>query len=193
MDFKNFLPLVIAPLLGWGTNYLAVRMLFRPHTPPKFKFLSWMQGVIPSRRDVLAEKIGNTIREQLITKEDMHEIVRKMNVKSAIEGTVGEIIDRELDKLLIPIPLSWNRAIRRRILEKIESDIYRITEDMLPDLLEKVDIGEIVKNRINQFSNEDIEQIVTNVADKELKHIVWLGGFIGLIVGILQTIINISL
>ena len=193
MVFKDFLPLLVAPLLGWATNYLAVRMLFRPHTPPKFKFLSWMQGVIPSRRDVLAEKIGNTIREQLITKEDMHEIVRKMNVKSAIEGTVGEIIDRELDKLLIPIPLSWNRAIRRRILEKIESDIYRITEDMLPDLLEKVDIGEIVKNRINQFSNEDIEQIVTNVADKELKHIVWLGGFIGLIVGILQTIINISL
>jgi uncharacterized membrane protein YheB (UPF0754 family) len=193
MDFKNFLPLIVAPLLGWVTNYLAVRMLFRPHAPPKFKFLSWMQGVIPSRRDVLAEKIGSTIEEQLITRDDMHEIVRKMDVKRAIEGTVGDIIDRELDKLMIPIPLSWNMVIRRKILKKIELDVYRITEDTIPELLEKVDIGEIVKNRINQFSNEDIEQIVTNVADKELKHIVWLGGFIGLVVGILQTIINISL
>ena len=183
--------MVVAPLLGWATNYLAVRMLFRPHKPPKIKYFNWLQGVIPRRREVIADKIGDTIAKQLITKEDIQSIVAKIDVKNAIEGTVNDIIDRELDKLIVPIPISWNMAIRRKILTKMEADIYRITEETIPSLLEEVDIGEVVRKRINEFSNEEIEEIVTNVADKELKHIVWLGGLIGLIVGIIQTIINL--
>lgn len=190
---KDFLPLIIAPLLGWATNWIAVRMLFRPQQPPKFKMLSWLQGVVPSRRDVIAEKIGQTIEQRLITREDMHLIIRQIDIKSEIEGTIDDILDRELEKMVIPIPTRWNLAIKRKLMKRIEDDVTRVTEQTIPAMLEKIDIKEIVKNRISQFSNTELERIVTTVADRELKHIVWLGGVIGLIVGIIQTLINVFL
>lgn len=193
MFIKNILPLIIAPFLGWITNYIAIRMLFRPYNPPRFRFLRWMQGVIPSRRDLIAQKIGKTIEKQLFTKEDMNVILSNIDVKGEIEEAVSDIIDRELDKVLIPIPISWNAAIKQKVMETIEKDIYKITEESIPTMLEDVDIGEVVKNRISQFTNEELEEIVTKVADRELKHIVWLGGLIGLVIGIIQTIINFSL
>ena len=44
---------VVSALIGWGTNVLAIRMLFGPTQRIGWKYFGW-QGVIPSRAKKMA-------------------------------------------------------------------------------------------------------------------------------------------
>ncbi|HWO76976.1 MAG TPA: DUF445 family protein [Bacillus sp. (in: firmicutes)] len=62
---------LIGALIGGFTNFLAIKMLFRPYRPlyiGKFK-VPLTPGLIPKRREELAIQLGKLVVEQLITKE----------------------------------------------------------------------------------------------------------------------------
>ena len=59
------LPLVAA-LIGWFTNYIAVKMLFHPKNPKGFLFVK-IQGVFPKRQKALAQKLGDLVAEELFS------------------------------------------------------------------------------------------------------------------------------
>jgi uncharacterized membrane protein YheB (UPF0754 family) len=61
---------------------------------------------------------------------------------------------------------------------------------LVETLSRKLDIRAILLNRLNTFSNQDIENLVMETAGREINAIVWFGAAIGLIVGIFQTLIN---
>ena len=63
------LPL-IAAVIGWGTNYLAVRMLFHPREEMRILGLR-IQGVFPKRQQALAEKLGQLVARELFSMEDV--------------------------------------------------------------------------------------------------------------------------
>ena len=68
---------ILAPalggIIGYITNDIAIRMLFRPH---KAKYIMGVHvpftpGIIPKERGRIAEAIGGVISENLIKKEDL--------------------------------------------------------------------------------------------------------------------------
>ena len=66
---------IIAPLLGgvigYITNDIAIRMLFRPHTA-KYIFgihIPFTPGIIPMEKGRIAEAVGGVISENLMNKE----------------------------------------------------------------------------------------------------------------------------
>ena len=61
---------VVGALVGWFTNWLAILMLFRPREPVRFFWWS-LQGVIPSRHAQLAERIADTVENNLLTQDDL--------------------------------------------------------------------------------------------------------------------------
>lgn len=61
---------------------------------------------------------------------------------------------------------------------------------LVQTLSQRLDFQAILRNRLSGFSNEDIERLVLDTAGREIKAIVWFGAGIGLVVGIIQTLIN---
>ena len=53
-------------LIGWFTNYLAIKLLFRPYKEVNFLFFK-IQGLIPKNRDKISENIAETIEKELIS------------------------------------------------------------------------------------------------------------------------------
>ena len=47
---------VIGALIGWLTNWVAVKMLFHPREPLKLGIVT-VQGIFPKRQQALAEKL----------------------------------------------------------------------------------------------------------------------------------------
>jgi uncharacterized membrane protein YheB (UPF0754 family) len=125
---------VIGFVIGYFTNYIAIKMLFHPR-----KKIFGIQGVIPKRRRALASRIA---------------------------GIAPEIMPPQLQKLK-EIPF-----LGGRILDKFQ---------------------EAVENQINSLSIEKLESIVFKVMKKEMKFIVWIGGVIGLLIGIIQALIIVYL
>ena len=68
---------LIGAFIGYGTNYIAVKMLFRPLYPVKLgRFtLPFTPGIIPRRKQALAHAIGIAVGEKLFTRNDLKAMV----------------------------------------------------------------------------------------------------------------------
>ena len=131
---------IIAPLLGgvigYITNDIAIRMLFRPHTA-KYLFgihIPFTPGIIPKEKGRIAEAVGGVISENLMNNEVLEkyllseEMIEK--IKSAVEEfiatqqknseTVAQLLEHYLSKKEIDsISQSVNQSITKQTYDKL--------------------------------------------------------------------------
>jgi len=117
MDFSFFsdirltevLPWVLPPLLGavigYVTNAIAIRMLFRPLTEIRVLGipLPLTPGIIPKQRAQLAESIGQMVSRELLTEEAVRRQLSSENFQARLEQNIdtllGDIISTPLAAL----------------------------------------------------------------------------------------------
>lgn len=182
----------ISALIGWFTNYLAVKMIFRPKEEINILGIK-IQGLIPKRKHDLAEKIGETVEKELISHQDIHDAVNTEDFREEILNSVMTAIDKFINEKLgsnpiVAMMLSGDAATS--IKDMLKGELRGILPDMMENMFEKVEsrlnFKEIVKGKIDDFELDKLEQIIYNIAAKELKAIEILGGVLGFIIGIAQ-------
>lgn len=131
---------IIAPLLGgvigYITNDIAIRMLFRPHTA-KYIFgihIPFTPGIIPKEKGRIAEAVGGVISENLMNKEVLGKYLLSEDmvgkVRSAVEefiatqqrndDTVSQFLGHYLSKEEIDtISQNINQSITKQTYEKL--------------------------------------------------------------------------
>jgi uncharacterized membrane protein YheB (UPF0754 family) len=77
---------LIGALIGYFTNWLAVKMLFRPYYPKKIGKLKvpFTPGIIPKRKPALAKAVGKAVGEELLTKDDIAKALTSGQAKDKI-------------------------------------------------------------------------------------------------------------
>ncbi len=65
-----------------------------------------------------------------------------------------------------------------------------ILKEELYDIISLFNISEIIEEQINGFEVEYTEQLILNIADRELKAITRLGALLGAIMGLLTPILQ---
>ena len=87
----DFIILVgIGGFIGWITNLIAIKLLFRPYREVNILGIKF-QGVIPKRKKALAENIAKMIDEELISIKDITKIINSMEIETEIEKIVDRI------------------------------------------------------------------------------------------------------
>ena len=187
---------IIAALTGWVTNFLAIKMLFHPRKKVNLLFFS-IQGIFPKRQDVLAERLGKIVSNDLFSFNDIKE--RFTSTSSAIE--INTVLDEKLEdfleiklKAVFPmIAMFLNNETKAKIKETLHQEFQTILPDILAkysDKLEKeIDIEAIVAQKVSAFSSDKLEQILFSIMKKEFKFIEILGGVLGFLIGIIQLLL----
>ena len=88
----------IAALIGWFTNFIAVKMLFHPKEPINLLFFK-IQGIFPKRQKVLAEKLGNMVAKDLFSVEDLLQQIKTTDnsqVMALVESKLDDFIAKKL-------------------------------------------------------------------------------------------------
>jgi len=190
----NVAQLVLMPLvgalIGWLTNWIAVKLIFRPYLPVNILGYK-LQGVVPKRRQELAISIGEVIEKELLSADDLLGFMKSGDVLCGIEETLSQALKvRVLDRLPAFIPMSIKNAISDTIAEQMHrhlpSLIAEMTEKYGERFKEQFKIGEMVEAKVNSFPLERLEQMILSISSRELKHIEVLGGVLGFIIGLLQ-------
>ncbi len=118
--------------------------------------------------------------EKLLAK-NINEILQKNS-----REIVGNLISTETDNLLsrkVSTLLADKDEELSRASQSILSMYEKIISEQLPKILKAVNISQIVESRINEMDMRDVEKIIFEVMDKELKAIVRLGALLGFIMG----------
>ena len=195
---KLFLIVGIGAMIGWITNYIAIKMLFRPYKEMNFLFFK-IQGLIPKRRSEIAISIADTVQKELISLKDItnslnaDELEEKMG--TVIDKILEEKLESEITKKFPMLAMFLNDEIINKIKSMIKTSILENKEtiiNMFTNYLEeKVDFKKIIIENVEAFSLEKLEEITYSLAKKELKHIEVIGAILGGIIGVFQFAISL--
>jgi uncharacterized membrane protein YheB (UPF0754 family) len=99
-------PPLIGAFIGWITNVVAIKMLFRPLKPWRIFGIRvpMTPGVIPSKRRELAVNIGRMVGSQLLTPADISKALSEATFKRELETMIGSRLDDLLSRDLGPLP-----------------------------------------------------------------------------------------
>ncbi len=88
------LPIAVGALIGYCTNYIAIKMLFLPRR--EFHIGKWRvpftPGVIPKNKKRLASAIGNAVSERLLTEDDIIASLKKSSIKEEAVARIADAI-----------------------------------------------------------------------------------------------------
>jgi uncharacterized membrane protein YheB (UPF0754 family) len=186
---------VVGALIGWLTNFLAIKMLFRPRQP-KFIFGFLLQGVIPRRQRDLALKIGEVVEAELLKSEDILNAIDTEELRGHLATVIETRLDRFLREKLFRGEFLYEKVLSREAVQRMKRALITELVNLFPleveaaikQLVEKVDIRKIVADRVEQFDFERLENIVYRVARTELFWVEISGGLLGFIIGLLQVL-----
>lgn len=177
---------LVGALIGWVTNLLAVKMLFRPIEARRFFGLTF-HGLIPRRRGEIAATVARTIERDLLSPEEVSAVLHRLDWQGEVTRVVDDIVDRRLallrrlpfsDGLVIGLKDALAGALLREIEERRDGFVDRFRE--------RLDFQGMVVQRLDRYDLAQFESLVLSVADRELRAIVWMGAVLGFVVGLGQ-------
>ncbi len=191
MEIIWFIP-IISSLIGWLTNYIAIRMLFRPHKEFRLGPVS-IQGLIPKRKDKLAMRIAETVEVHLFNAEDITKAFgggAGDDFRSLISRKIDDFIEKRLFSFNPMIASFVNGEIKESIKEVLVNEILSMIPSIsnrIEEIIEKgLNIKEIVYQKISDFDFIKLEEIILSIASRELKAIELWGAMLGFIIGCFQ-------
>ena len=189
---------IVGGIIGWITNILAIKLLFRPIKPIKIPILNIeILGLIPKRKNEIAANIGEVISNELLSMDDIlnqaFNSSNGENFNSYLIDKIKNIINEKLDIIPMPFRVMASPYIDEILNNEVPKAVNEISTDLLNKAKENVDIQKIVEEKINELDLEKLEEIIIKVAKKELKHIEILGLVLGAVIGVLQGILVIFL
>ncbi|MST61756.1 DUF445 family protein [Peptostreptococcus anaerobius] len=188
---------VVGGIIGYVTNVLAVKMLFRPLKPFKMPIFGFeIVGLIPKRRADIAKSIGTTVGEQLIDYDELINSMLKEEDKKNLKRVLKERIAVIIEEKASFIPFLFRSKVAEFVDQVIESEFDSGIDSLLEVAKEKaisrIDVGKMVEEKINELDLVELEKIILVIASKELKHIENLGLLLGFVIGVVQGIISVT-
>ena len=186
---------IAGALIGWFTNYLAIKMLFRPLQPVKFLFWE-LQGVFPRRQALLAQRIGEVVASELFSAADVRAALKARasapEMALMIEKHVQELLRTKLQQFVPFVMKILNPGLELVVQEVFRKEIGSLVEGVVAEFsadLEKiVDVRDVVASKVRAFPGAKLEAIVLEVMHRELRFIELAGGFLGFMVGLVQAL-----
>lgn len=193
-EFWQYLSIpIIAALIGWTTNWLAIKMTFFPlefiGKPP---LLGW-QGIIPSKArkmaaisvDATISKIGtvNEIFQQIDPKVLATHIV--YTVDSRIEEYVDEMMLREYPTFWENLPASARNMVYDRVRKSTPQLVDNLVEDISANIEDLLDIKGMVIERLAS-DKKLLNKIFLECGEVEFRFIVNSGLYFGFLFGLIQ-------
>ncbi|MEO0947739.1 MAG: DUF445 family protein [Cyanobacteria bacterium J06641_5] len=91
-------PPLAGGIIGYFTNDLAIKMLFRPYQPLYFgkQQLPFTPGLIPRNQGRLAQRVADTIMGSLLTPEEIQALARRLLQPERVQGAIQWLLESSL-------------------------------------------------------------------------------------------------
>lgn len=157
---------IIAPLvggvIGYVTNDIAIRMLFRPHTA-KYLFgmhIPFTPGIIPKEKGRIAQAIGEVISENLMSKEVLEQYLLSDGMVDKLRHTVEQFVERQKTNPET-VAQSLGHYLSDDEIQGVATDINHNLTGQIHDKISHPEVGDSVAHLA-------MERVIASLSEEEL-------------------------
>jgi len=180
---------LMAALVGWFTNWLAIQMSFYPVQYIGHGVFGW-QGVIPRK----AEKMAHICIDRTMQHfGDLNSVYQKLDPPRIVEQVLSQVsprLDEYIDEIMYDVqPVLWDnlpRFVKQRIYlwarQQLPSRVEDLVEDFSDDLDDLVDLKALLSRELRHHPDL-MNRIFQQAGERELRAIINRGALIGFVLG----------
>jgi uncharacterized membrane protein YheB (UPF0754 family) len=188
---------VISAAVGYGTNVVAIYMMFHPMEfvgvyPP---FGGW-QGIIPRRAAKMAAISVDTITEKLIDQKEIFARLDPDRIADELEGPLNNMVEDITDQVMRQHqPTLWEAlptAVKSQIYRRINKEMPGIVAEIMSELRTNIERMYDLKDMVITNLTRDkalLNTIFQEVGYAEFKFIARSGIYFGGLFGLVQMIV----
>jgi uncharacterized membrane protein YheB (UPF0754 family) len=199
--------IVVGAAIGGVTNHLAIKMLFHPHKPLYLfgKRIPFTPGLIPKRRQELANQMGKMVVEHLLTAEGIKRKFMQTQFQQQLiswgetqarkltnsDKTVSQLMDTfQVGNPSELVNLKLKKFLQSKFVGMVEDNKDKSLQEMLPkEILDDVyvaipKLGEFITVKgISYFESKEGKQRLGKMIEDFLSTRGMLGNMIGMFLG----------
>jgi len=176
---KILIPIIVGAVIGYCTNWLAIRMLFRPFYEKRIMGLKipFTPGLIPKERNRIGKSIGETVGVYLLSPETIIEslsnnktdekvklwLYSKINKLKENDKSIKDILSSLSDKNYVEWMNFAEKNISNIILSKIKGETFNLA--IYNFIQSKID--NINPNNIYEFIDEKLGIFLLDLANSD--------------------------
>jgi len=167
MNIEIFLLPIIGALIGYVTNYIAIKMLFLPKNP-HFLFgfrIPFTPGLIPKKRKYIIDRISYTISNKIVDKKEIIKHIYKKKNRLFLYEFADKILNAVLLRKISSFNINYKKSedLIRKILDKkpdsIVKDKFKFNIDFNYIIHSVFDLVNKDKNVISYLTKSQIDNI----------------------------------
>lgn len=163
-------PPVVGAFIGYLTNRVAIRMLFRPLKQWKIGpvRVPMTPGVIPSKRHELAINIGEMVGEHLLTSDEINRSLQKSGFQDhlyqLIEAKVGSFMKKDLGPLQSLVPRDY-----RSYFDIAKKTVTYQIKETVTDYLSTEQCSEAIEQSASDWMDELFSRELNDIVSPALR------------------------
>ena len=149
-----------------------------------------MQNLRPHSIDAILQTIHPESEEKL--KRMLSKGLLNILSREETSNIINKVLSRQIERLLsAPIGRLSDHISEEKVREagkSLTETIISAAREKLPEAIREFDIGNVVREKVNNYPAEKLEALVLSVAQEHLRKIELFGALFGLLIGIGQAI-----
>ncbi len=183
----------VSALIGWFTNWQAVKMIFWPERRVGWGPLAW-QGIVFHHADKFATNLGRLARANLFSGADVLAQVELSTVQALAAGPLAErapaLVARAAE-LVSPgawqsVPAPVQAMVTAQVVARSKALVGEAATALAPVLAEEIDIEAVVHGQLTGPHVRRLARLTQEIGHREFRFIEWSGAVFGWIIGMGQ-------
>ncbi len=192
---------IVGIVVGLGTNYLAIQMIFRPQEPRRYFGVVTYQGMFPKRQAEIAREFGEVAADEIFTPRNLLRLVAEgeggLRIATVVLQQVADRTEAMRPGLEAITQAELTPDVVGRVQMLVVQRVIESAPEVQPDveafIEEQLGIAELVEEKLATLSKPDFERILRGVFEEDEVILVAIGGGLGGLVGALQGALTLAL
>lgn len=189
---------LVGGIVGLGTNWLALQMIFRPMEergyPSDRVALVRYQGMFPRRQLEIAADYGRITAREILTPANLMRLLTEGEAGTRIARVVLQRVSDRVDAARPMVEMMTQTEVSDAQLAQVKMLIVGRVTESIPELQaeleahieERLAIAELVETRLAALPKSEFERLLRGIFEQDEWILIVIGGALGAGVGLLQ-------
>lgn len=180
-------------LVGWATNFLALRMIFEPVSPRKFGFITF-QGIFLKRQQAVAKEYARLVAARILTAQQILEELISGPASDRLLMMISRQVRKTIDtsagvvKPLFQLARGTHSyvAIKEKIAQRFTEELPHSIRYLFPYAQEALDIENSLRSKMQALSAPEFVSFLRPVFQEDEWKLILVGAILGFLAGLAQ-------